>query len=467
MSQLPAAAFRPDDDQRQAQLGWLFQFAFVCLLLGEVLLSQRPTAIDFPVIFQIVVLAVFLSFGILRIFARADRALGDHLTVVVLIYLLYFYAVGFVLSRLNGVAFLGAIEYPYRISCLFIVLVTPFFIRRESDLNRLFALTLTMMGVQIVRDLFVGAGDGEVHILTQRLWSQEFASVLFLGTLPFSFGGLILYWNAPKRRFLNRTLLMALWAVLVLKLFLTYSRTVWLIVFPLNLAGVYVLLYRKTDISPEVRRMGKRMSRLILLLAMAGIVVVVLLTSFEPKVMDFIQKRQELTGQESQNRLSEYQTAFEEWLASPAWGQGFGYRAKVFKTSKERLQEYVHNFVLQFMMSSGLIGLSLILVLLGGTFVRLWRLFKRARSQLQSAVLVSSLLTLFNVLLMGSVQTVMLKHEVYLLLAVIISFSIAIKRFQRKTFCRECHRFLPSFETPGTLVTTMRAPLSKLPAEMT
>lgn len=440
-----------------ARMNAFFEMNFIGLLIAEICLSERPTEISAVLVGQVSILAVFLGFGLLSILMRKNDYPKDSLIALTLLFAGYFYTFGVLLSVWNGVNLSRTLEFPYRISCLFLILVIPYFVRNEDNLKRFFALVLVMMGLQIVRDLVVGADRSPGSLLLNRLWGHEYSSVMFMGTLPFAFGGLLLYWNAPRRRALKRFLLLSLCAVLFLKLFLTYSRMVWLGVVPLNLLGCYFLVYRKPGISREIHTMLRRVARTILLLTMAGIVSLSVLALSNSDVLKFIKGRQNLTGRETNARMAEYVNAAEEWLTSPLWGKGFGYETRFYKSGRMRDQDYVHNFVLQFLMSSGIVGLLLLFALLGSTFRRLCVLFRRTRSPSQIAVLVASLLTMFNIVLLSSGQTIILKQDTYFLLALVVSFAVVITRIQDRE--RNGFLFLAAMG-PAIVGQTVKAGLS-------
>jgi hypothetical protein len=412
----------------------IFYFLFCCILLAQVLLSERPAEINFPLLFHVGTLGLFLVFGFFTIMMEGQPRRRDAMIYAVLAFLVYFFTIGVIISALSVVrarsGTLAIIEFPYRISNLFMVLVIPWFIRSEKKLDKLFALVLVAMGLQILRDLAVGSGGESESLLMERLWGPEFSSAMFLGALPFAFGGMIAYWNVPRYRFLKRLLLVAFWAILSLKLFLTYSRAVWLLMFPLNIAAVFYLLRRKSSQLRGFRTWTRRLSLLIGFLVLMGTITISLLVVANPGVGDLILKRQQKTALEAGARLAEYQNAMKEWLSSPVWGKGFGYESRFYKAGKVRSQEYVHNFILQFLMSSGIVGLMLILTMLGTAMWHMKKLFLAAQSRLQIAILVASILTVLNILIICFFHTLILKQDIYFLLAIVISFAVIIRRLQ-------------------------------------
>jgi O-antigen ligase len=409
-------------------LNRVFVFLFSCLLIAQILYSEKPTEIDVTVLFHVGTLAIFLYYGLCQSLMHPDRFPFDRLILVALLFLAYFYTVGFFISKMNGVRFIGAIEFPYRIANLFIMLFIPLFVRRERDLRQIFAMILVMMGLQIIHDLVLGAST----LFEDRLWSSELPSIIFLGSLPFAFGGLLLFWNSPRWRFTKRLLLMLLCGLVLLKVFLTFSRTVWLVLFPMNVVGVLYLVRRKSLFKGKLRNWYKRVNKFILSIVLISVLAAIGIVLYHPATETLIQGRYDITDQQSFHRMTELKIAFDQWLASPIWGNGFGFQTIILRDYHFRPQDYFHNFVMQFLVSSGIVGLALILALLGTTLIQLWRLFKTAQTLTQTSILISSLLTFFNICLISSVQTVILKQETYFFLGIIISFVIIIKRLQRE-----------------------------------
>jgi O-antigen ligase len=343
---------------------------------------------------------------------------------------------------------LAIIEYPYRISNLLMVLVIPWFIRQEKQLSKLFALMLIMIGLQIIRDMAVGSTGDSESLLLERLWGPEFSSSMFLAALPFAFGGMIVYWGTPRHRILTRAALLIFWAIVLLKLFLTYSRVVWIVLVPLDVFMVIYFLRRKSFQKGHSREKGKKLSRLIFALAGAGVIMMTLLIAFNPQVLKVVAERKQTTAMMAGARWAEYQNAAQEWLTSPVWGKGFGYESRFYKGGRVRSQEYVHNFILQFLMSSGIVGLALILTLLGTSFWQMGKLLKKAQSRLQTGILLACLLTLVNIVLLCLFHTLLLKQDTYFLLAIVISITIIIRRLQEQERVSPARHSWPSL-TPG------------------
>ena len=422
----------PSKNMDNGGLNGFFVFFFSLILIAQILLSERPSEINFILLFHVAALGLILFFGFSTILVYSDRFTFDSLTLWTFFFLTYFYVVGVMVSFLNGVRLFGAIEFPYRISNLFLVFIIPFFVRREKDLTKLFVMFLIMLAGQILRDIFVGSIREQESLLVERLWSPTFTSVLFIATLPFSFSGLIVYWHDPIAKLIKRTLLIVLWALLVLKLFLTFSRVVWLIIFPLNIVGIYYLLRCKVQPLKDFQLWPKRITKLIILLAFTGVISMMAVAAFKPEVTGVILHRQEITGQMMSNRIEEYRNAIKEWLESPIWGKGFGNKSRFFKGNRYRSQDYIHNFIFQFLASSGVVGLTFFLTLLMVTFLKLFSLLKYSKSLLQTAILIGSILTLTNIVLLSSVQTTILKQDTYFIFSMIISFAIIIGRLQRE-----------------------------------
>jgi len=404
----------------------IFLFYFALLLFSQVLYSEKPKEIDFILLFHVGSLALFLYYGLLKTMMHPDRFDIEPIQVITLVFLIYFYTVGVFLSRSNNVPWIGAIEFPYRIANLFMILFIPLFIRKEEDLRRVFVMMLVMMATQILYDIFLG----EDTLLESRLWGKDFASIMFLASLPFAFGALLLFWNSKTWRGTKRLLLLGLSFLVMLKVFLTFSRTVWLVMFPLNVVGLVYLIQYKSRTKKKVRGWYNKVTMLICAVVVAGAVGAFGIVLFNPPTADLILSRADKTDSQAWNRTTEIQMAYEEWLNRPILGSGFAYQMPIFKGTRFRQQDWVHNFIMQFLVSSGIIGLAMLITLLGATALLLRKLFKRSRSSLQNAVMISCILALFNVVLIGMVQTVLHKEDTYFILAMIISFIVAIKRFQ-------------------------------------
>lgn len=410
------------------RMNGVFFFFFACLLFAQVLYSEQPKDINYVLLFHVGSLAIFLYYGLCKTMMNPNRFPIDRLNVIALLFLVYFYTVGVFISRINGVNWLGSVEFPYRIANLLIMLFIPLFVRREKDLSQCFAAILVMMALQIGHDIFLG----EETLFESRLWGRDFPSIMFLGSLPFAFGGLLLYWNAKTWRLFKRILLLVLSFLVLLKIFLSFSRTVWLVLFPLNVVGVLYLINYKSRSKGKMRRWYSRVTKLICSLMVICAIVSFGIVLYNPPTADLILSRYDKTGSQADNRTTELKMAYDQWLKSPIWGHGFGFETLIYKGTRFREQEYVHNFILQCLVSSGIIGLGLVLTLLGATFIQLRRLFKQSRSLIQTSILIPSLLTLFNIGLIGLVQTVILKEETYFFLGIIISFIVIIKRLQRE-----------------------------------
>jgi O-antigen ligase len=407
-----------------------FVFLFACLLIAQVLLSVRPNEIAFPVLFHVSALGFFLFFGTCAYFVDPNPAPVDRLTLVALVFLAYFYTGGVLVSKLYGGKTFDCIEFPYRIANLFMLLFIPYFVRSEKALKQVFIMLLFMMGVLLVRDLVIGPSDEE----SIRYVGKEFSSASVLITPAFACAAMVAFWTTTKRRIIVRSLLVILWVLLLTKLFLTFSRAVWLGVFPVNVIGVVYLLKRKYKFGREFRRVAKKAAQIIIFLVVTGLIGIIGVSIYTPKITDFLEYRINKTSPEANARMDEYSNAVREWLESPIWGKGFAYESTFVKGKRTRHQQYVHNLFLQFLMSSGVVGLSLILILLGSIFFQVWKLFNRSQSLLQTAVLIGCLLTVLNIGMQSLVQTVIQKQETYFILAMVISFAIIVKRLQLEEF---------------------------------
>jgi len=195
---------------------------------------------------------------------------------------------------------------------------------------------------------------------------------------------------------------------------------------------VLLLIHYHFQKFPSLSQVGKRFVKLILLLTLAGVILVTVAAIRHPKITEFIYKRQEMFGSAMENRWAEYRAALNQWLTSPLWGSGFGVALTIEKVRHTREQDYIHHFIFQFLVSSGIFGLLLIFTLLGGTILQLLRLLKKSSSILQSTLCIVSLLTVMNIIVVSSTQTVILKQDTYFLMAILISFAIIIKRWQRQ-----------------------------------
>jgi O-antigen ligase len=437
------------------RLDKIFIFLFICMMGSQILLSARPDDIGIPILFHVASLGLILIYGVMTFLVRTSSIQPERLMQVAVIFLAYFYSVGVIMSMVNGVKLLNSIEFPYRICNLFLIFVIPMFIKKEEDLSKFLVLVMIMVALVTINDMtsWIVKEDGNAKT-AMRIVGPDFSSS-HISLVPLAFGGLIAYWNAKTHRGFKRFLLVTFWSLLICKVFLSFSRVVW-IVFPVNIVAIYFLLWLKSQVSPEFRQWGRRIARIILFFAILSFIGVIFLAIYVPQIADFISLRQQLTGNEMNNRLSEYGNAFQEWLRSPIWGHGFGFQTQLFKGSWWRQQDYVHNFVLQFLQSAGLIGLGLILSLLGVTFFRLMKLLNRSRSLMQSAALITGIMIIFNVSMLGMVYTLLLKQETYFILAVAISIGIIVERLQRQEARRpaliirmnESH--LPGWErTPG------------------
>jgi len=406
-----------------------FAFLFGCLLASQVLYSEAPKEIDTTVLFHVASLGSLLLFGSLNILMKPNRIQLDRLALVPLIFIAYFFSVGIILSHFNGAGFLRTIEFPYRISNLLIILFLPRFVRQEKDLNFIFLMLLLMLGVFLVRDITNWRNEYE-HL---RMVGRGFSPLSIVAAIPFAMGAAIAYWNNPKHRILIRSLLLAFFLLSAMKVFLSLSRAVWIVNVPLSILAIFYLLHIGDKKSRRLRFWKKRMSKVIFAMLIVGITGVISLYQLNPDVGALIHLRFGKISQSKDAKMDEFKNAFQEWAESPIWGKGFGVETTFYKGYRLREQDYVHNWILQFMMSSGVIGLGLIVAMLGSIFQELLTLWRRGSpTMLQTGILITCFLTTLNIILQGTIQTTLQREESYFLLAVVISFAIIIRKFERK-----------------------------------
>lgn len=413
-----------------------FIFIFICILISQILIAKRPSEISFTVLFYLGTLAIFLFFGLCGKLVQPYNYPLNYLTIITYFYCFYFYSVGLIISYVyNDSKLLSVIEFPYRISSLFIIIVLPWVIRQEKDMNFLFILLMIWNGLLLIQDMIfwmIGVDQTNIVVDSYRMVGSEYSSVALNISFPFAFAGLIAYWNNPKYRTLIRGLLLTFIILSILKIFLSFSRAYWLVIFPLNIIGAICMASYKSHISQFFRIVSNKIIKLTVIFTLTGTIAAVLIGVFNPTYTQIIITRFDQVNKSASNRFDEYNKAFEEWSSSPIWGKGFAYEATFYKGNRLRHQQYIHNLIMQFLMSSGLIGLSIVLILFGEMYVQLLKLFKRSKSILQAAILIANLLIVTNILLSSFIQTTIQNQQTYFVLAIVISFVVIIERLQNE-----------------------------------
>ena len=411
-------------------ISWAFIVLFGCLLLSQVLYSNRPQEINFVLLFQVISTGSFLVYSFLTFVKNPERQKFDPLILPVLIFLIYFFTVGMVVSYINDAGFFNTIEFPHRISILLIVLFLPKFVNNEKDLNVIFGMLLIMMVVILVRDSLFWK-DAE----RLRMVGRNYSPVGIVAAIPFALGAVFSYWGSKNHKLLVRFAIMIFCLLSFLKIFLSFSRAVWLLNVPFTLASLFFLINIRHKTNQEFRDYKKKLIKNLFFIISVGLLVVIFLYRANPDFEYTVRSRFSIISQSGNIRLDEFRNAFQVWSENPILGIGFGVESKFYKGERFREQDYVHNWILQFLKSSGIVGLCIFVHLIYRFFrelLYLWR--KRFLTELHTGVLIMCFLTGMNILLQGLIQTVLQRLEIYFLLSMVISLIIGIRRLRRNQF---------------------------------
>ncbi len=208
---------------------------------------------------------------------------------------------------------------------------------------------------------YVAGGEGEIQAfrITSTFLHPNVLGAYLILVLPF-FISLLWYY---KERW-QRVLLLAGIAINVVCLFYTGSRASWVA------GGAIALLYGVFGF------MDKRM---VLVLGVVALVVIVAVLAIFPP--DFVKKRfsSPSATYAATARIMQYQFAIDFFFEHPILGIGFGMEGEYIKVNQIKMQwAAVENAFLTYLVSAGLLGLSIFLLL----FVIFWgmMLFTRNNS---------------------------------------------------------------------------------------
>jgi O-antigen ligase len=389
------------------------------LFLSHVLLSTRPTEINAAVMLHLGSLGLLLGLLLAGSVAAPSGIRLHKFSLWITVFVLYFFSVGVITSLAGGVALRESIEFPYRISNLLIALLLPFWFTDEDDLRFLMRALFALVAVQTIRDLAVFAITNGRELLAERLAGAEYGSLFLLATPGCILGWTIAEWDRIRRRRWLQALLVTVVICVGLKTVLALSRTFWFAILPVNIALVLLIL----------RRPAQRPVRHAVLGGLGlGMITVALLIAGSQSVRSNIMERIGLLGYSSQIKQDEFRAVLQQSQSSPLIGKGFGQEIEFQKGNLFKQQAHVHNIFLQFLLSSGLVGLGI--VLWGALLIvhEAWLLERRGRHPLEVGAVVAVLLTLASFLIMGMVESVVRREHTYLILAVCITLLVSTKR---------------------------------------
>ena len=410
-----------------SSLSPIFIFLFSCILFSQFLYSNRPQEINFILLFQVGTLGLFLVYGYLKILKSSNRLYLDRLALISLIFVFYFYSFGVLLSYLNGAHLLDVIEFPHRISFLLIVPFLPKLISKEKDLNIIFLMLMLLIVAILIRDLIFWKEEERIRIV-----GKGFSPLSIVSAFPFAVGSVIAYWNNSKWKNFTRIFLLLFVFLSILKVFFSFSRSVWLLNFPVTILFLFFLIKKGYSKDVKARMNRRRIMGAFIFLFLVGIISVIILLQINHDFRLTIFERFSMVSTSFNVRMDEFRNAFEVWKNNPIIGTGFGVESVFYKGARLREQDYVHNWILQFLQSGGIIGLILILSLIFESFRSMLFLLKKSdKTMLQTGILSTCFLLLLNIVLQGLIQTVLQRLEIYFMLSLIISFVIAIKKIQK------------------------------------
>ena len=397
----------------------IINVAFLLLLFSHVGLSNRPTDVNAAVLAHIASLGFFLlllfaagASGIRGVFVH--RYFGW-----IALFLLYFFSVGVLISAKTGAPLREIFEFPYRIANLGIALLYPTWLASRDDARFLLRAGFALVLAQLVRDVIVGGVVFGSAILTQRLAGEQFASLFVHATLGFILGWAVADWDLIKR---NRWLQFLLGFALLLflaKILLMYSRLVWFVILPVDLVLVLLIARRQGEV-------GGRVMKAVGVMAVVGVITVLL----NSDVRDTMVYRLSYVDNSVRIKLDEFAAVAAASARDPVLGRGFSGELEFWKGRRYRRQAHVHNMFLQFLLSSGVVGL-MIFLWGGGLLVSgAWRLAQRARDPVEVGAALAVVLTVANFLMQGQVQSLFRREHTYLLIAFCLILLVTTDRFR-------------------------------------
>jgi O-antigen ligase len=325
---------------------WLF----AALLGTHVLLADKPETVNYAVLLHIASLLGLLA----ALFARcaiAGRFPMHPFSVWIVTFVGYFFVVGASQSLLIGAPWVDVVKFPYRISNLLIALLLPSLVRSRKDVVIMLRMALGLVVLHVLRDLGVGFWQHGSGVLGVRLWSDEYRSLLFLAAFGVFVGWSVAEWSDIRKHPLLLGVFAASGILVLLKLVLVYSRTVWFAILPVNLMLLLWVMRRQ-----ELRGVRRPVMVGVGVALAAALVVAV---SSDP-VRELTKERYGLLGHSYRVKTDEFRAILSASEDALLFGKGFGHHEEFYKGGFYRNQDYVHNLFLQFLLSSGVVGLSLL-----------------------------------------------------------------------------------------------------------
>lgn len=400
----------------------LIHFAFLGLLASHVLLSSRPTEINAAVVFHAASLALLLMLLVLAS-ARRSAVIVHPFSAWIVVFVVYFFTVGVLTSAQAGATTREVFEFPYRISNLLLAVLYPAWLTTTRDVRFVLRAGFALVLVQIIRDLTVGGMTFGSAIVTARLAGQNYGSLAHLAAPGFLLGWAVADWDLIRRKRWLQILLAIAVAAVVVKVVLMYARTVWFVILPADALLMFLLL-RKKERRP--------LRRPVVVAAALVIVTGVGVLSASSSIRGFMSDRVEKIGRHATIKADEYRAVAAASTENVLLGKGFAYDLEFYKGRYLKNQAHVHNVVLQFLLSAGLIGLGVFVWGVVLFVIACVRLQRTARERLSVGAAIAVILTLSNFFMLGMVQSVFRREHTYLMLAVCIVLIVGVQRAQRR-----------------------------------